>query len=112
MKGLSKEKLIDIIETKNWDVYLEKHLNTILEVFGDDYFFNNEVGDFELTNKNNAWEISNKEDKMNDVMIRASNKAELTREELFDVFTDYGLMGVYTLGQKNMYEYLNGNNNE
>lgn len=48
------------------------------------------------------------EDKMEDVMIRASNKAELTREELFDVFTDYGLMGVYTLGQKNMYEYLKG----
>ena len=46
------------------------------------------------------------EDKMEDAMIRASNKAELTREELLDVFTDYGLMGVYTLGQKNMYEYL------
>ena len=38
--------------------------------------------------------------------------AEYNEVELLDVFTDYGLMGVYTLWQKNMYEYLKGDSNE
>ena len=52
------------------------------------------------------------EEKMKDAMIRASNKAEITKQELFDVLTDYGLMAVYNLGMGHMYEYLKGKNNE
>ncbi|MBR5796379.1 MAG: hypothetical protein IKY26_09565 [Erysipelotrichaceae bacterium] len=41
-----------------------------------------------------------------DVMIRASNKAHLTKEQLIDAFWDKGLMGVYNLGLRHMFEYL------
>ena len=46
------------------------------------------------------------ENNMKDAMIRASNKAGITKEELFDVLSDYGLMGVYNLGMVHMYDYL------
>lgn len=46
------------------------------------------------------------EDKMKDVMIRASNKARLTRNQLFNTLFEEGLLAVYNLGMKHMYEYL------
>ncbi len=44
---------------------------------------------------------------MKDSMIRAANKAGVTREQIFNtLFEEEGLMGVYNLGMKHMYEYL------
>ena len=44
---------------------------------------------------------------MEDSMIRAANKAGVTREQIFNtLFEEEGLMGVYNLGMKHMYEYL------
>lgn len=54
------------------------------------------------------------EDILEDAMIRASRKAGLTKDELIDIFyrgadsENGGLMGVYNLGMKHMYEYLEG----
>ena len=39
-------------------------------------------------------------------MIRAGNKAVITSHQLLDVFAQKGVMGVYHLGMKHMYEYL------
>ncbi len=47
-----------------------------------------------------------KEDKMEDAMIRAANKAVVTSHQLLDILMQQGLMGVYHLGLKHMYEYL------
>lgn len=41
-----------------------------------------------------------------DIMIRASNKAGLTRNELIDMFFEQGIMAIYYLGMEHMYEYL------
>ena len=49
---------------------------------------------------------------MQDVMIRASRKAGLTRQELFDKLFNEGLVSVYNLGMQHMYEYLKGNEDE
>lgn len=46
------------------------------------------------------------EDKMEDAMIRAGNKAVITSHQLLDVFVQKGVMGVYHIGMKHMYEYL------
>lgn len=43
-----------------------------------------------------------------DKMIRATNKANITKQDLLDTFTEKGLVGVYNLGLKNMLDYLNG----
>lgn len=42
-----------------------------------------------------------------DAMIIAANKAGLTKRQLLDVLAEEGLMGVYNLGLKHMYDYLN-----
>ena len=52
------------------------------------------------------------EKRMEDIIIRASNKASLTGKDLSDAFIKNGLMGVYNLGMKHMYEYLKGDNND
>lgn len=49
-----------------------------------------------------------KEDKMKNAMIRAAHKAVITSHQLLDIFMQQGLMGVYNLGLKHMYEYLEG----
>lgn len=49
-----------------------------------------------------------KEDKMEDAMIRAANKAVITSHQLLDALVQQGVMGVYHLGLKHMYEYLKG----
>lgn len=48
------------------------------------------------------------EESMGDVIIRASNKASVTGEDLYDAFIKNGLMGVYNLGMQHMWEYLEG----
>ena len=47
-----------------------------------------------------------KEDKMEDLMTRASRKAELTRNQLLDILFEKGVLAVYNLGMQHMYEYL------
>lgn len=46
--------------------------------------------------------LENKEDSM----IRASNKAGLTRNQLLDTLFEKGVLAVYNLGMQHMYEYL------
>ena len=51
----------------------------------------------------------NREDDYEDKMIRATRKANVTKQDLLDVFAEKGLIAVYNLGLKNMLDYLNGN---
>jgi hypothetical protein len=57
MKGLSRESLIKILEMKNYEFYLESDIEAILKVFGDDYYLNRDSGKFELTKKNNKFNV-------------------------------------------------------
>lgn len=50
-----------------------------------------------------------REDNCEDKMIRATRKANVTKQDLLDVFAEKGLIAVYNLGLKNMLDYLNGN---
>lgn len=43
---------------------------------------------------------------MEDSMIKATNEAEITRNQLLDTLFEEGVMAVYYLGLKHMYEYL------
>lgn len=52
------------------------------------------------------------EDKMEDAMIGAAIKGGLKGADLLDLFKWQGLFGIYNLGMKHMYEYLNGDSNE
>lgn len=47
-----------------------------------------------------------KEDKIEDAMMRASIKVGLTRNQLLDILFEKGVLAVYHLGMKHMYEYL------
>ena len=49
-----------------------------------------------------------KEENLQDAMIIASNKTGTTFRKLWDVKQKDGLIGVYNLGLKHMYEYLEG----
>ena len=51
-------------------------------------------------------------EKMEDEMIKASNKAGITSHQLLDILVQQGVTGVYNLGLKHMYEYLKGNSDE
>ena len=46
------------------------------------------------------------EDNKQEVMIRASNDAHLTKDMLTDTWYMKGLMGVYNLGLEHMHDYL------
>lgn len=43
---------------------------------------------------------------MQDSMIRAANKAKLTRNLLLDTLFEEGVLAVYNLGMEHMYKYL------
>ena len=66
------------------------------------------VSEISLRHMNDKLEELTKEDKMEDAMIRAANKAVITSHQLLDVLVQQGVMGVYNLGLKHMYEYLEG----
>ena len=51
-------------------------------------------------------EAIDKHYEMQDLMIRAANKAKLTRDLLLDTLYEKGVLAVYNLGIKHMYEYL------
>ena len=61
-----------------------------------------------LRHRNDKLEEENKKDDMEQSMIGASNKARLTRNQLIDMFFEEGVMAIYKLGMKHMYEYLKG----
>ncbi len=50
-----------------------------------------------------------REDNNQDIMIRASNNAHLTKDILMDTWYMKGLMGVYNLGLEHMLSYLEEN---
>lgn len=39
-------------------------------------------------------------------IIKASNKASLTKDQLLNVLFEDGVLAIYNLGMKHMYEYL------
>lgn len=47
-----------------------------------------------------------REEMIQDKMIRASRKAGTSTKYLMDIFTKNGLIAVYNLGLRNMLEYL------
>ena len=53
-------------------------------------------------------EKNSSKESMEDAMIRAANKAKLTRNQLLDTLYEEGILAVYNLGMKHMYEYLKG----
>ena len=52
------------------------------------------------------YEAIDKHYEKQDTMIRASNKAGLTRNQLLDTLFEKGILAVYNLGMQHMYEYL------
>ena len=64
-------------------------------------------GEFINQDENEYVEIKhvNKED-IQDIMIKASNKAGLTRDLLLDTLYENGVLAIYNIGMKHMYEYL------
>ena len=48
----------------------------------------------------------NEKEDIQDIMIRASNKAGITRNQLLNVLFEDGVLAIYNLGMKHMYEYL------
>lgn len=46
-----------------------------------------------------------------DAMIRASNKAGLTINQLMDICFKEGALAIYNLGMEHMYDYLKGEEN-
>ena len=53
--------------------------------------------------------VPKREDNCEVKMVRATRKANVTKQDLLDVFAEKGLIAVYNLGLKNMLDYLNGN---
>ena len=52
MKGLSKEKLLQIIQSKDFDVALECDMTSVFKEYGDDYYINRDNNEWELCKKN------------------------------------------------------------
>ena len=69
----------------------------------NEYLFKSLEEDEELRKEYEALE---QEYKLEGAMIGASNKAGFTKQQLFVVLAEDGLVGVYDLGMKHMYEYL------
>ena len=45
-------------------------------------------------------------DNLSDCIIQATINSGITKQQLADVFNDRGIVGIYHLGMKHMYEYL------
>ena len=58
------------------------------------------------------YEALESEYKLQEVMIRAAAKANITGKDIINVFNDGGLMAVYYLGLQHMIEYLEGEESE
>ena len=54
-------------------------------------------------------ELEDYEQSTQDKIISATIKSNVTKQTLLDTFAEKGLVGVYNLGLKNMFDYLNGN---
>ena len=52
------------------------------------------------------YELDESKNFLEDTMIKASNKALVTREQLLNVLFQKGVLAVYNLGMQHMYEYL------
>ena len=48
----------------------------------------------------------NDTNEIEDIMIKASNQARLTKVQLLDTLFEEGVLAVYNLGLQHMYEYL------
>lgn len=80
---------------------------------GDCWEANEEQGVINMPDLDLTWmkEAIDKHYEKQDVMIRASRKAELTRDQLVDTCFKDGILAVYNLGLEHMYEYLKGSSN-
>ena len=52
----------------------------------------------------------NEKEDIQDIMIRASNKAGITRSQLLNALFEDGVLAIYNLGMQHMYEYLKEQN--
>lgn len=50
--------------------------------------------------------LNKNKEQIKDTMMRATLKAGVTKQKIIDIWYESGLMGVYDLGMKHMYEYL------
>lgn len=57
MKGLTREKIIQILQLKQFDFCLKSDMESIFEKFGDDYYINRDNGEWELCNKNDKFPV-------------------------------------------------------
>lgn len=64
------------------------------------------VSEISLRHMNDKLEEENKEETMDDAMINAAIKYGFNGKELLDLFKERGLVGIYHLGMKHMYQYL------
>ena len=71
-------------------------------LFGKDWDLTEAVRILEKSSKSIDYYLDDKRD----AMIKASINAALTKRELLDIYVEKGLIGVYDLGMKHMYEYL------
>lgn len=59
-----------------------------------------------MNNKENLLDILTKEEEMKHAMTCAGMAAEITGQDIFDEYVKSGLVGIYDLGMRHMYEYL------
>lgn len=52
MKGITKEKLLKILQLKQFDYLLKTDMDAIFDVFGDEYYINRDNNEWELVYKN------------------------------------------------------------
>lgn len=52
MKGLTRERIMQILQLKQFDIVLECDMEAIFKSFGDDYYINRDNGEWELCKKN------------------------------------------------------------
>ena len=52
MKGLTKNKLLKILQLKQFDYLLKDDIIAIFDIFGDDYYINRDNGEYELVYEN------------------------------------------------------------
>lgn len=104
-----KEKVKDMVTKEMIDVFGwdEGYESVEVEVSDMDSVQNNDyIKGLDKTSKKALEEFINEEDYVEDVMIRASRKANFSPKKVIEIFINKGILEIYNLGMKHMYEYL------
>lgn len=124
-EDLPKKYVCDLVESAldeqshiDWEVLIKefKKIAEQMKVPNDGYSQSNNSGRLNggMTSCGEKSPEANNISQMDlseDMMIRASRKSGITKEDLMNTFTEKGLIGVYNLGLKSMLDYLNDNRN-